>query len=56
MVESVAATLDIGDYILAAVTNGTGYNAAEAKGIPCCKETFYLRIKEFCCKLDKIRA
>ena len=57
MVEKAAAECDdqLGDYILEAVTTGKTFSYFEAHGIPCCRDTFYDRLRKFYYILSRIR-
>lgn len=57
MLEKAAAECDdqLGDYILEAVTTGKTFSYFEAHGIPCCRDTFYDRLRKFYYILSRIR-
>lgn len=48
--------LELGNYILEAVTQGISYDILRAKmNVPCCKETYYKLYRRFFWILDQLR-
>ena len=57
IVDRSIAKLDtvLGPYILEGVTKSLGYDKLQAKGCPCCRETYYMHYRYFFWLLSKER-
>lgn len=57
MIKEAAEKCDyvLQDYIFEAVTTGRTFAYFEANRIPCCRDTFYDRLRKFYFYLDKLR-
>lgn len=53
--EAISHLDSIRNYIFESVTEGRAYTYFEARGIPCSRDYFYERYRQFFFELDKIR-